>query len=373
MARRISEMRQRVNTIRMMWLFRFALAGLLLVFSAGMSAAQSIVVLVNDEPITSYDVAQRQRFLTLTSGFGDKVRARLQSEQTKEQFKAYMTKERPTSKEEAEALQKKFVANLQQEVLSASSGSLRKEAIDQLIDERLMLQAARDNKITVTDDEVNQTLTRMAEGGQRKLSLNEFLAQFNEQGVNPATLKARIRAQTAWRQVIRRVYGSRVQSSVSTVESVGENDKDAAAVDVRVVSLTMPAGAGQSAVAQRLLEADLIRQRFTSCDTLDAIVKGVQGASAKPLKSTKLSDFRGDVKAALQQAQPGQMTPPVIAGTAIESHALCAKKQTVAAGKNTEKKPDPNADKTQEEFQLYSKRHLKDLKDHARLDYPKSG
>jgi peptidyl-prolyl cis-trans isomerase SurA len=357
----------------MMWLLRLVLAGALFLAAGGICAAQSIVVLVNDEPITTYDVAQRQRFLALTSGLGDKMKARLQSEEVKEQFRAYMTKERPTSKEEAEALQKKFVANLQQEVIASSSGGLRKEAIDQLVDERLMLQAAKENKITVGDDEVTQTLTRMAEGGQRKLTLNEFLDQFNQQGVNPSTLKARIRSQIAWRQVIRRIYGGRVQAAVPIAEIAGPADGDSDTVDVRVVSLTMPAQANQAAVATRLLEADQVRQRFTSCDTLDAIVKGVSGASVKPLKSSKLSDFRGDVKAALQKAQPGQMTPPVIAGPAIESYALCAKKQAVAAGKGAEKKADATPDKAQEEFQLYSKRHLKDLKDHARLDYPKSG
>jgi peptidyl-prolyl cis-trans isomerase SurA len=368
--RQASDMAESTRT-RMMGLFRFVLAGFLLAASAGICAAQSIVVLVNDDPITSYDVAQRQRFLALTSGLGDKMRARLQSEQTKQEFQAFMTKERPTSKEEAQELQKKFVANVQAQVIASSSGSLRKEAIDQLIDERLMLQAARDNKIVVTDDEVAQMLTKMAEGGQKKLTLNEFLGQFTEQGVNPNTLKSRIKAQTAWRQVIRRIYGSRVQSAVSSVELISSNDADAAAVDVRVVSLSMPAKADQATVAKRLLEAEQIRKRFTSCDGLDALVKGVQGVTIKAQKSSKLSDFRGDVQAALQKAQPGQMTPPVISGAAIESHALCAKKQSVAAGKQTEKKAETSADKTQEEFQLYSKRHLKDLKDQARLDYPK--
>ncbi len=365
-------MRQRVDTIPIMWLFRFTLAGFLLILSTGFCAAQSIVVLVNDDPITAYDVAQRQRFLALTSGFGDKMRARLKSDDTKEKFKAFMIKEQPSSKAEAEALQKKFVANLQQEVLSSSAGSLRKEAIDQLIDERLMIQAAKQNKIAVTEDEVNQTLTRMAQGGQRKLSLNEFLAQFNEQGVNPTTLKERIRAQTGWRQVIRRLFGTQVASVVSAVETTSASDTEPA-VDVKVVSLSMAPKADQGAVAQRLMEADQIRQRFTSCDKLEAIVKGVKGASVKTLNSTRVSEFRGDVKAALEKAEPGQMTPPVIVGPNVESHALCAKKQTVAAGKNTEKKADSGADKTQEEFQLYSKRHLKDLKDHARLDYPKNG
>src|SRR5688500_42735 len=116
---RISNMRLRVDGLRMMWLSRLVVSGLLLASSAGISAAQSIVVLVNDDPITSYDVAQRQRFLALTSGVGDKMRERLKSEKTQEEFKAYMMAERPSSKEEAQALQKKFVEKLQQEVVAS--------------------------------------------------------------------------------------------------------------------------------------------------------------------------------------------------------------------------------------------------------------
>jgi peptidyl-prolyl cis-trans isomerase SurA len=364
-------MTKEVSVVWMSWLFRFVLCGFFLVAGAGVGAAQSIVVLVNDEPITSYDVAQRQRFLALTSGLGDRMKARLQSEETKAEFKEFMVKERPTSKEEAQELQKKFVAQLQQQVINASSSAMRKQALDQLIDERLMMQAAKQQKITVTDEELNQLLTRMAEGGSQKLSLDEFLGQFTKQGVNPTTLKERIRAQTAWRQVVRRVYGSRVASAVSSVETISENDADATTLDVRVVSLAVPPKADQQIVAKRLVEAEQIRRRFTSCDKLNDIIKGAEGVTVKTQKTAKLSDFRGDVKAALQKVETGQMTPPLIAGPAVESYALCGKKQTVAAGKNTEKKPDSNADKQQEEFQLYSKRHLKDLKDQARLDYPK--
>jgi peptidyl-prolyl cis-trans isomerase SurA len=278
--------------------------------------------------------------------------------------------ERPSSKEEAQALQKKFVEKLQQEVVASQSGSMRKQALEQLIDEKLMLQAAKEQKIVVSDDEVNQMLTKMAEGGGKKQSLDEFLGQFSAQGVNPTTLRQRLRAQTAWRQVIRRVYGSRVQSAVSQVETVAADDTDAVALDVRVVSLAMPPKADQTVVAKRLVEAEQIRKRFTACENLDSMVKGVQGVSIKAMKTSKLSDFRGDVKAALTKAQPGQMTPPVIAGAAIESYALCGKKQSVATGKNTEKQAEA-PDKTQEVFQLYSKRHLKDLKEQARLDYKK--
>src|SRR5262245_3138390 len=107
----LCEMRHRAHIIHMIGVVQFAIAGVLLLFSAGTCAAQSIVLLVNDDPITTYDVAQRQRFLALTSGLGDKMRASLQSEETKERFKQYMIKEQPTSREEAQELQKKFVTN----------------------------------------------------------------------------------------------------------------------------------------------------------------------------------------------------------------------------------------------------------------------
>ena len=218
----------KLNTCHASWPLRLVLGGLLLVAGLSGASAQSVVVLVNDEPITSYDVAQRQRFLAVTSGLGDKMRARLQSDETKEAFRAYMKEQRPRSKEEAQELQKKFVAQIQQQVVTSSSGALRKDAIEQLIDERLMLQAAKEQKIVVTDTEVNESLTRMAQGGANKNTLEEFLGQFKQQGINPSTLRDRIRAQTGWREVVRRVYGSRVRSSVATTTKVPKTQGAAA-------------------------------------------------------------------------------------------------------------------------------------------------
>ncbi|NJM36081.1 MAG: hypothetical protein HC850_16910 [Rhodomicrobium sp.] len=349
----------------------FVIAGVVLCFWANGASAQSIVVMVNDEPITSYDVAQRQRFLALTSGLGDKMNARLKSDQTKEEFQAFMRENRPQSKEEAQELQKKFVAKLQQEVVASASSSMRKEAIEQLIEERLMLQAARDQKIDVSDDRVNELLTKMAQGGGRNTTLNEFLGSFSAQGINPSTLRERIRAQTAWRDVVRRLFGSQVRSSVSTVEDTPAESAGGTTVDVEIVKLAMPEKADQQLVARRLVEAETLRKNFKSCGDLPGQLKGVSSVSVKSLKKADINEFRGDVKAALVKAKPGEMTPPIIASGAIESHAVCSKKVAVAAAK-TEKKADAQ-DKMQEEFQLYSRRHLKDLRDRALLKYPKSG
>jgi peptidyl-prolyl cis-trans isomerase SurA len=359
------------NTCHVSWPLGLVLGGVLLVAGFSGASAQSVIVLVNDEPITSYDVAQRQRFLAVTSGLGDKMRAKLQSEETKEAFRAYMTEQRPKSKEEAAELQKKFVAQLQQQVVNNSSGALRKDAIEQLIDERLMLQAAKEQKIIVTDAEVNESLTRMAQGGANKNSLEDFLGQFKQQGINPATLRERIRAQTGWREVVKRIYGSRVRSSVSSITTPDEQGAaGGTVVDVEIVKFVVPPTADQKLMAQHLVAVEQIRKRFSTCAALPAIVKEVSGATVQSVKQANLTEFRGDVRAALSKAKAGEMTPPIISGGTIESHALCTKKVSVASGK-TEAKSE-SKDKMQEEFQLYSRRHLKDMKDRALLKYPKN-
>lgn len=349
------------------WRIQFALCIAFFFTQMNQAGAQSVVVMVNDDPITSYDVAQRQRFLALTSGFGQRMKQRLQSDKTKEQFQAYMREHRPQSKDEAEALQKKFVANIQQEVLSNASSSARQEAIDQLIDERLMLQAAKDQKIDITEAEVNEALTQMAKrGSDGKASLDDFLGQFKSQGVNPVTLKQRIKAQNAWREVIRRVYGSRVRAAVSPATTSSTDDGDVT-VDVKLVRLGLPASADQKVVAGRLIEAETLLKNFSSCDKLAGDVKKIKNASVKDIKNEKLANFRGDVRAALLRAEAGQMTPAVIGSGAVELHALCGKKTAVASGSSG--KQGGQRDVVQEEFQLYSRRHLKDMRDRANLKY----
>jgi peptidyl-prolyl cis-trans isomerase SurA len=361
----------RLQTIHRSWLLALALGFLGFAALPSSATAQSIVVMVNDEPITSYDVAQRQRFLAMTSGLGEKMKARLKAPETQSAWQEFVQKHRPQSKEEAQALQKQFVGQLQQQVISSASSSMRQEAIEQLIDERLMLQAAKDNKITVTDAQVDEAMTRMAQGNGRDVTLQQFQESFKQQGVNPVTLKDRIRAQTAWRQVIRRIYGSRVQSAVSPAEADAK-EAGRTLVDVELIKLTMPGNADQKAVAKRLVEAESIRKGFSKCSEVGNQVKGHIGVSVQSMKAVNVEEFRGDVRAAIAKAKAGEITPPIVSGGVIEIHAICNKKVEGDPKEKKEQKAEAQ-DKVQEEFQLYSRRHLKDMKDRANLRYPKSG
>ena len=59
--------------------------------------AQNIVVVVNDEPITSFDIEQRMRWNALTHNFGDQMKTLLTGESVKQKFQQMMMAAHPQS------------------------------------------------------------------------------------------------------------------------------------------------------------------------------------------------------------------------------------------------------------------------------------
>lgn len=160
-----------------------------------------------------------------------------------------------------------------------------------------------------------------------------------------------------------------MQAASAGAAPSSEFPEDETLFDVQIVRFANTTPGDQKLLAQRLVDAEALSKKFKDCKALAGLIKGARGVSVKNMTKAKIADFRGDVRAALLKGQPGQMTPPVIDGDAVEAHAICAKAAPTAA----KAKPDPGQDKMKEAFQLYSRRHLKDLKARARIEYPKNG
>jgi peptidyl-prolyl cis-trans isomerase SurA len=398
-----------------------AAAGIFLALLGGRGEAdaQNIVVLVNDEPITSGDVAQRMRWNARTNGFGDRMKAILTGDAIKERFRQKMIAANPHSQGEAqelaEKIKKELLEDAKSRVLSEGGGISRKTAIDALIDDKLKLQAAKKLDIKITDSEVEQTLiqrtggdaaeaatpspstdtgakTDAAEqkgGGKRRggrsagapdaaggaasgskpsknAKLEEFYAQFEKDGINRKTIQEIIRAQLAWRDVIRRQYGPRLASLFAALPNADEKPADAdIQFDVRVLRLSV-ASSDQKAVSQRILEAENLKEKFTSCAQLPNEAKLISDATVRSIDKAKLASFPKDVQPLILKASEGQMTPPVLVGSAIESYAICRKGIAAKAVKTAaEQKPDIR----QQEYERFSRRYLQELKQSASIDY----
>ena len=294
------------------------LAALLGGILPGLAQEVSIKVLVNDNPISDYDIDQRERFLAIT------------------------TQKQP-------------------------SPALKKEAIDMLIDERLQTQEARKAGVTADEADVNKILEGMAE--KNNLSIDGLATALGKAGVSIKTLKDRVRAQIVWQDAVGRKFRRDVQIADSEIDKavseagVADGGATENALQLRQVKFEIPAGADQGTIAARLATAELLRARFESCAEL---AKGVSGANVKTLVDQKLASLAQPARLLVTNAKVGQMTPPMISQAAVELYAVC--------GQRTSKGDDAARQSAQrklmsQELSLRAERLLRDIRAEAFIEY----
>ena len=236
--------------------------------------SESVAAIVNDEIISSYDLAQRMRLLIATTGA------------------------QPT-----------------QDTLP----EFQQQALVTLVDERLQLQelkrVEKNQKFSIiaTDEDVQEELSAMAQ--QNNLKIDGFLGALKSQGIESGTLYQQIRAQMSWQKWIRGRYGSRLR--------IGEDQIKA--TQVRMIAA---ASKPQYDISEVFLDAN-------RTGGMDAALKGAtqlvgqiqQGAPfaavARQFSASSTAATGGDagwvspgdlpveVDAALDKLRPGQLSQPI--------------------------------------------------------------
>jgi peptidyl-prolyl cis-trans isomerase SurA len=289
---------------------------------------QSIKVLVNDDPISDYDIEQRERFLALT------------------------TQQQP-------------------------SPALKKEATDLLIDERLQMQQAKKFSVTPDENDVTKILSDMA--GKNNLSVDGLSTALGRAGVNIKTLRDRIRAQLAWQEIVRGKFRREVQVGDVDIDEAlanagaGANRGDGAAaapgqteLALRQVKFALPSGADQRTIAARIAAAEALRARFSSCSNMDALAKGVDGATVKSISDAQVSSLVQPARLLVTNAKVGQMTPPTISPSGVELYALCGKRVVHGDDKLRE---ETSRKLINQELQMRAARFLRDIRQEAFIEY----
>ena len=283
----------------------------------GAAQEVSIKILVNDDPISDYDIDQRTRFLAIT------------------------TQHEPDA-------------------------ALKKQATDMLIDERLQLQVARKASVTPDEGDVTKILEGMAQ--KNNLSVDGLAEALGHAGVNIKTLKDRIRSQIAWQETVQRKFRRDVQISDSDIDKAvsdagGETAAAENTLQLRQVRFDIPAGADQRTIAARLAAAEELRSRFGSCAEL---TKSVDGASVKTLQDQKPASLAQPARLLVMNAKVGQMTPPTITQAAVELYAVCGK-QSLKGGEDARQEAQRKL--MSEEFSIRAERLLRDIRQEAFIEY----
>ena len=248
-------------------------------------AQSAIKIVVNDSPITSYDISNRERFLKLIS------RGRLG----------------------------------------------RQKAIDELIDEKLKLQEARRRNVSISDTEVDQAFARIA--SSTKLTPAKLTQALTQQGVNPTTLKNRIRADLAWSKIVRADARTALNVTEQDVaEALGEessSETELSEYTVRSIVFVVPKKSSKSYDAQRKREAEGFRGRLDGCDQADALAKGLRDVTVRSTK--RITEQQLGAYAETIAATPvGKATAPRKTPVGYELLAVCSKKSIKGSSKESE-------------------------------------
>ncbi|HMB46757.1 MAG TPA: SurA N-terminal domain-containing protein [Afifellaceae bacterium] len=302
------------------------LTGLLAVFLSGVPASTpaeaqtSIKVVVNDIPITSYDIDNRTRFLRLTS--------------------------------------------------RGQAG--RKQAVDQLIEEALKFQEAKRRNVTVPDAEVDRAFAGIA--SRAKLSPSKLSAALRQQGVNPITLKNRIRADIAWGRIVRAdARGAINVSEQDVIDALGGREEDGSSAaraeiaeyNIQQILFVIPSKASKAYIAQRKREAEGFRGRFTGCDASAELAKGLRDVVVRPIirrNERQLADSAEQIS----RTAVGKTTRPEKVEDGYELLAVCSKKSIRGASEESAK---VRGELMNERGQQFSRQKLRDLKAGAMIEY----
>jgi peptidyl-prolyl cis-trans isomerase SurA len=281
-------------------------------------AQSSVRVLVNDEPITSFDIQNRGKMLQLFS--------------------------------------------------RGKQGE--KEAIEQLIDERLMMQEARRRNVSISDEEVEQEFASRAT--QAKLTPEQFQQAFRQSGVDPKTFKNFIRANRTWNEIVRARFRATVDVSDQDV-SAALSGKDLAGEQttiseymVQQILFIVPAKAKSGVQAEQRNRANAFRSAFTGCDNSLQQVGGTPGVVVKPTVRREETKLPQQLREALASVGVGGITEVQPVEEGFQLLAVCAKKEIAGRTQATE---EARGEIASERGQLLARRYLRDLRSEAVIEY----
>jgi peptidyl-prolyl cis-trans isomerase SurA len=251
-------------------------------WTAPASAQTRISALVNQMPITSVQVAERQAFVRLT--------------------------------------QRKNISN--------------REALDLLIDELLVQQEGKRRGVTIPDSDVEERFSAIA--GNMNLSTAQLGQALSQSGASARTFKDNIRSQLLQRKLASSlVRASQKDMDISKLmaERKQKGDVHSYRFVLQQIVFVVPAGSSSGYAAQRKNEAEALRRRVNSCDGAVAAIKGMRDVAAKPQVIRMSAQLPSGMRDEMAKLTPGQTMQVSQSDAGMEFLIVCDKKNA----------PDDNA------------------------------
>lgn len=245
------------------------------------AAASEIRYVVNDVPITTYDIQRRAAFLKLQRRKGD----------------------------------------------------INKMAADEMINQTLHNQEARRLNIRLSDQAVDEAYARFVKSN--KLTLAQMDQILNQAGVTKAHFKEFIRSQMLWSQVM----SARERSGGGTGTKLTERDMvrkmlekgggkpTATEYMLQQVIFVVPEGERAATLGKRKREAEAMRGRFSGCQQSKQFAKGLIDVTVRDLGRVLALELPPDWADAVKATKVGGATPVRETPRGIEFIGVCSTRE----------------------------------------------
>ena len=246
----------------------------------------------------------------------------------------------------------------------------RKEAIQDLIDDRLKIAKAKVYGLEVSDAEVDQAFENMAK--RQRITPQQFAQVLERAGIIPNTIKARVRAELTWNQLVRGRYGSSLQVGESDIARALRERGESQAAPVGYVYTLYPIvilvgrGLSQGAIEGKRREAENLRSRFLTCNEGLSLARALRDVAVREPINRSSADLAPQLRDLLGNMEVGRLTAPEVTPQGLQMFALCAKKES----------SDDSPAKREAREQIYSKRFeseakkfLEEIRKQAMIEY----
>lgn len=275
------------------------------------ASASEIKYVVNNVPVTSYDIARRAAFLKL----------------------------------------------------QRSSGS----ASEAMIEQTLQIMEMRRLNVRISDKAVDESYARFAAGNKLTAAqLDQILAQ---SGVTKEHFKEYIRVQMGWNQALASRYRSQERLSEQDVAhrmlQQGGAKPSATEYMLQHVIFVVPAADKKTAGAKRKREADSMRQRFKTCDTTREFAKGLLDVTVRDLGRVLAPELPRDWEGLIKETKQGAATPVRETDRGFEFIGICSTREV--SDDRVAQMVFQNEGSENEKASELSKKYLAELRSKARI------
>lgn len=246
--------------------------------------------------------------------------------------------------------------------LEGRSGS--KAALEELIDEALMVQEAKRVGIEISESQVDDAFLGVARN--IKVSADKLREILTANGVSQDTLRDRLRAALAWNQVTQNVIMARVQISDVELEQQAEAKMDASMefdYILKEVLFVAPGGKGASA---RTAQANQYKKSFQGCDSAVQLSLSYTDAAVLELGRRHATQLPEAIAKELAKLNVGGITKPRVVENGVSMLAVCSKS---VAEDTTFVKSNLRSQEGNQQLGAEQKKYLAELRQKGKIIY----